>query len=398
MKAFITHLKSWFILLLTGSLMFMFVFACSTPPEGQSTTTTTTTGGSGDGDDDDDDDDKDLACALPKCSGSKCCNKTKDEDKQEECEEWCGDSDYLDLSGEAEDKCLTLDYEFVKSDLTFLFGNDVLSDPDEEKLLDDIKPDDVNKICAAVRELDPDIWGDIINDYSQSEAAVVLGWIAQEKKAVKIFEKTKEKKDGIDMFKTLLRKLTDDLPGDIGVIQGLGESIDFDDDDDDESPNILARALRENNADLVRFIHQEIVKDPEEGICGKDNSSNWPDPHEGTQELCGHSGNRLQNAKRHQQRACMLAVYCKAFSVAPATNTENANDREDFGEEINDMESSIKSFIRNDIEKGGLGLRGINEDAKWTQRTCESLSYWWNNPSNELNLNLGTQAGGNGCS
>ena len=75
MKAFITSLKSWFIIILSGVLIILFFFACSSPPDGKTTTTTTTTSGGNGGDGDDDDEDEDLACSLPKCSGSKCCNK-----------------------------------------------------------------------------------------------------------------------------------------------------------------------------------------------------------------------------------------------------------------------------------------------------------------------------------
>ena len=368
-------------MILSGSLILMFIFACSSSPENQSTTTTT----SRDDDDEDDDEEskKDLACTLPKCSGSQCCNKIKDEDKKEECEKWCGHRDYLNLSSDAEDKCLALEYDFVEKDLVRLFGEDTLTDPNEEKLLKGIKNDDISTICAAVKELDPDIWG--INSYVQNEAEVVLGWVAGAKQAIKIFEKTKEKKEGFEMFKKLLMTLSQGS-GDQGVVEGLKVEISFD--DEDESSKFLAYALDKNNDNLIQFIHNKILQDKKEGLCGDQKSSNWPTPETGAvASTAGYGpagGSAYKNAEKHRQRACIMGVYCKTFP-------EMAEDkiREDLAQKVGD--SGMERFIKSPVADGGLGLT-LQHSEDWPQEVCVRLISIWDHSPN-FNLGLTGETG-----
>ena len=387
MKAFITSLKSWFIIILSGVLIILFFFACSSPPDGKTTTTTTTTSGGNGGDgDDDDEDDKDLACSLPKCSGSKCCNKGSKSQK-EKCADWCGDSGYLGLSGSAEELCLTLDRGFVDDSLVELFSDNVLGEPDEESLKD-IKKEDVGIICAAVRELDPDLLGDLIDKYSNNEAEIFLGWVSETKGSVDIFEKTKKDEDGINMVKTLLDQLDSDSD-DQGVVDGLGEPIDFDDNDD---KNILERAL-DSNEDLVQFIHKKVLQDKDEGICGEDQKDkNWPKPVAGDAAAnppagYGTSGDtdaHFENANDNRQRACVLAIYCKALSGAT-----NNDVRKDLADAVSD--SRMKSFIDKDIDDGGLGLTE-RDGEKWPATVCTRLNRLWQNNDASGAVDLGLNA------
>ena len=384
--------------MVSGLLVLMLVFSCSSPPPAGKTTTTTTTTGGSTGDDDSADDKDKSSCVLPKCSGSKCCNKKK-KDEKEDCEDWCGGSKYLGLSGKAEDKCLALDYDFIDDDLLFIFGDDLLAEPDDEKLLDEIKAKDIDTICGAVRELDSDIWLDFIEDYSNSEAEAVLGWIAQEEDAVQIFEKTGE--EGIKMFKELLIQLAGGSPDTSAkVLEGLQEGINFNDDPHD---NVVAMALEENNDALVKFIHKKIIKDDDEGLCGEDKeNSNWPNPQVWQATPAPPHGygvdpddgdpddirKYFENANKNREESCILGVYCQIFPTGSSgSETENDSVRKDLADVLDDR--SLRNFIKDEVEDGGLGLTK-DQAEDWPHKVCDELGRLWNQGSSGFNLGLGT--------
>ena len=371
MKTLTSSFKSWFIIILSGMLVLMFIFACSSPPQQG-----TSSGGSssGDGGGDEDDDDKDLACSLPKCSGSGCCNKGSDKHKGE-CEDKCDD---LNLDSDGDEVCLTLDKEFIEDTLLYLFDNkNVLAEPSDQKLVKNIKDEDIGYICGAVKELGHRVWSRRIsgNTYGRSEAKAVLGWVAKEKKAVEIF-KNAEEEEGIKMFQTLLAKVVGGS-GDQKVVDGLDEEFEFNDDDNNDY-NMLNRAVR--NEVLLKYIHEEVLENKEEGICGEDSTNNLPEP------VCGTGADKYpqascDEARRQNQRACLLGVYC----LIAKENNENDNDlREDLAQKLED--GSIESFIKRLRSDGGLNLTEKDSE-DWPHEVCLELRKFWNNGSG-LNLGL----------
>ncbi len=402
MKVFTNNLKSWFILTLSVLLVGIFIFSCtSTPRDGETSTTTTTTTGRGDGDDDDDDDDDLASCSLPKCSGSDCCNKGSKK-QREECEEWCGD---LNLDSDGEELCLTLDRDFVEDPLLYLFDNkEALKEPDDNELVKNIKDEDIDVICGAVRELGSRIWSRLIDKYGNSESEAVLGWVAQEKKTVKIF-KSAEDDEGIKMFKQLLSEVGTTGSGDALIVSGLDEEFDFNDDENDY--NILERAVDRNNDQLLKYIHTEVLEDKKEGICGERNTNNWPTPecHSSASDVDSYSNSAddgCSNARTNsnRQRACILGVYCKVANEGSGNTDADSKDnrlRADLADELAD--SGMKSFIKKEVDKGGLTKdNNINDNAadEWKYVVCERLKCLWKNGSG-LDLGLGTTDDDDGC-
>ena len=372
-----------------------FVFNCSQPQEG--TTKNTEVGDNTR--QSSQDPESTLKCALPNCSGSKCCNKG-DEEEKEECEDWCGKSDYLSLSSSAYDKCLSLERKFVEKELLVLFGDNRLKEPDEEELLN-IKNEDVETICSAVRGLDKDIWHNLIKEYSSHQAGLVLQWLGVEKSTVEIFEKTKKKEDGIEMLRSLLERVgrgmrslrdpTVEESADQRILDGLKAKIDFSNEDEQ---HILKRALDNNNKRLVEFIHKNILLD-DDGLCGEDNEKYYPNPNEQVYNksfTCSdstkgsnndHPGyttgslkNFLDEANENRQEACILAVYCSIDDTRQGNRF-----RADLARVVNT--SSVRSFIRNSVEKGGLGLPNQKYQDKWTHEVCYHLNLRWKNAQGE---------------
>lgn len=362
MKALISSFKSWFILILSGMLVLMLVFACSSPPEqGSSSTGRTSSGG------DDGDDDKDLSCSLPECSGGDCCDKGSAK-RKEDCEDLCDD---LNLDSDGDEVCLTLEHDFLKNTLVFLFDNkEVLAKPDDKNLVDNIKDEDIGYICGAVKELGSRVWSRLIESksYGRPESQAVLGWVAKEKQAVEIF-KNAEEEEGIKMLKVLLRKAHGDS-GDEGVLKGLGVRFEWNNDDNNDY-TILKRSIK--NAALLTYIHEEVLENKEEGICGEDATSNLPEPDCGTDKYPRAGCDENGEATRQKERACILGVYCK---VAPDDIDRDNDLREDIASKLKD--GSIKSFIERDIADGGLGLEEQVAD-DWAHSVCVKLKQLWNN-------------------
>ena len=403
MKVFIHNLKSWLILIVSVLLVGIFIFSCSsTPRDGETTTTTTTT--TGRGDKDTDEDEGDLACSLPECNGSKCCNKGSKKEK-EQCEEWCEDD--LNLDSDGEELCLTLDRDTVDS-LVFIFDdNEALKEPDDEELVKNIKDSDISLICSAVKELGSRIWSRLIDNYGGSQAKAVLGWVAEEKDVVQIFEKA-EDEDGIEMFKTLLEKAggSSSGSGDNRVVAGLNVDFDFNDDDNNNF-NVLNRALDNNNDKLLKFIHRDVLEDSKAGICGEKKKSNWPEPEKSATASDGfhykEGSGGGDDADRQKQRACILGVYCKVAERGEGTTEDDNRDnslREDLAKKLSD--SGMESFIERKTSDGGLshdtsGAHFLSEDdaEEWTYKVCKQLKCLWKNGG--LDLGLGTEVDADGC-
>ena len=400
MKSFIYSFKSWLVLMVSGLLVLMLVFACSTP-ESKPDSDGTSTADRSDDDDEGDDDEEKFACSLPKCSGSKCCNKGSKKDK-DQCKEWCSGGKYLDLPGSASSKdspvyrCLSLGRDYVKR-LVELFSDKGLKDVEEDKLKK-IEEEDIGPICAAVRELDVELLENIIEDYSDGNAESILGWIAQEEKAIQIFKNTKKDEDGIKMFQSLLEKFGSDSD-ESGMLNGLEADIDF---AGNENKNLLALALKSRNDDLVNFVHDEILKDKNEGLCGDKRKNSYPVPKEGDSALetptgygeCTGSctaggdddpGAYISNANSKKQQACLLAVYCN--KVAEGSDEDSV--REDIAVIVKD--SGIEKFIKDALSKGGLGFTTGDEKEEWPNTVCERLNALWNDASPDvLKLGLGS--------
>ena len=326
-----------------------------------------------------------LKCSLPKCSGSKCCD-TKDE----ECTDYCGDSDYLDLSGDGYSKCLTLEKTFIKNKLHVLF-NDVLSNPDEENLIQKIKQEELDIICSAVKELSTDLLEDLIDEYGPYEAQLLLNYVGVRKSALEIFTKTEEKEDGIELFKKLLEKAGDRSNADKQegkILKALKNKNEFQDDDEE---SILQRALNSKNKALVHFIHENLIKDKDEGLCGGDNERYHPQPIERaqTQEYVYKDTNTVDTptpgygegvgvpsaipaARDNSQYACILAVYCYI------DNTRGGNMlRKNLAFLL--KESGITHFIKSPVRKGGLNLSSHRAQNEWSHQVCYELNLRWKN-------------------
>ena len=365
--------KNLFLLFLSLITALCFMFNCSSPSPGEGTGANTdptdSDEGGGDGTTT-----SQIECALPKCSGSKCCNKV-DKEEKEECENWCGGREYLDLSGEGYKICLALERKFVKEKLVVLFGDDVLGDPDEEKLIKKMDKEDINVICSAVRELDIDLLENLIDDYVPYQAEVFLNWVGVNKLAIEIFKNTKDTGDGIDLFKKLLEK----VGGSSGtqwqkILNALKAKNQFEEDDEE---HILERALNQNNKELVRFIHNNIVRDREDGICGEDNKRYHPTPDSGSY-LNNEEG--FESAKKRSKYACILGVYCFV------DDTEEGNRfRKNLAQLL--KESGVGSLIRSPTTKGGMGLTNSAPQNEWSHPVCKELRITWNNGAVDMGLN-----------
>ena len=285
-----------------------------------------------------------LKCKLPSGNGS--CKKDKD------CVDWCEDD--LNLSGDARDKCFDLDDKTVER-LVELF-DDVFEKPDDEKL-DDLKQEDLELICSAVKELDHDVLADRLDYSSSSRAKYVLEWVAETKEAIEVFENA-EKDEGLKMFKKLLSRAGGQSgTGDDDVLAGLVENVAS---DSDEDKNVIRIALDANNDKLVNYIHDDIITDEDE-LCS---SSNQPS------EL-GNCGGTSAYSSDSEEDACILGVYCK---MAPDDNDGDNEFRKDIADYL--KHRNIVNFIKEDVEDGGLGLTADDAD-DWTHAVCVKLDTCW---------------------
>ena len=388
MKLFL-KLRVWLFLffacLLTGAI----VLSCS--DSGTKRTTSSSSSSSG-GDetkgskkdkDDDDDDDK-LSCSLPSCSGSDCCSKDDDD-----CDDWCTGNKFLDLSGTAAKKCLSLDKDVVE-DLKKLFDK-TLDKPSIGKL-EDLEEDDINLICAGVKELDSSVWSDRIKKYNSSRAKSVLEWIAGKEEVLEVFENA-EDDDGLDMFKDLLKKVGSKSNEYADILSGLRAEINTGDDAEDRKP-LMALADKDGNENLIRYIHEYLILDEDEGICGKE--SRRPVPVQGPYN----EGDELTNAKQYTEEACILAVYCTM------DDTLSASDGNKFRKAMADTVDSgdVIGFIKTAVGEGGLTRSATNcpddkdgsavcvitDDGadEWSDNACNNLKYFWNRGTTNIYLDI----------
>ena len=294
-----------------------------------------------------------MECALPsECSGDDCCHTDK------KCIKWCKDNDYLDLSGDARKKCENLDKTVVEH-LVRLFGN-VFKKPTEEKLLD-LNSEDMELACAAVQDLDHDILANKIDDYTSSiPPKRLLKWLAERPAALKIFQAAEDDED-VEMIKKVLQKASSKT-GNQEVINGLSQIVD-----NDDNHHTLSIAVEENNDDLIKFIHEELVLN-DDGICGDEgllpraNDCCWSPSIRNPSYTPAET---IIADKKYKTQACVLAVYCKINDQYP---------KADFMKEIAEFlsEGDVFDFIKETKMNGGLNLS--EDDAeKWTPAACDGL-------------------------
>ena len=355
----------------------MVVVSCT--DSGQQTTSSSSSSGGTSSDtnkDAKDDDTPLLSCSLPSCSGSDCCSK--DDDK---CEDWCTDNKDLDLSGKAATKCLALEKDVVE-ELVKIF--ETLKKASADKL-SDLDDDDIELICAGVKELDSGLWGDIIDDYSAQKAKRVLNWISDNEAIVEVFENA-EDDDGIEMFKDLLKKAAGGSEdGYAKILKGLETVVNTTADADDRRP-LIALATKNGRDRLVRYIHEELIVDEDEGICGQ--SSNRPVANQASGKYL--SAEEEEANDNFKEEACILAVYCKIDNKIPDDDNSSAN-KDKFRKNIADTVDSgdVTSFIKTEQTDGGLdptsaGANGAvpvaidDDDAdEWSENACKNLKHFW---------------------
>ncbi len=388
MKSFL-RIRAWLFLFVSCFFTVMIVLSCT--QEGQESGTSTTTGsGTRDRNDEPEEDDDDkplLTCEFSSCSGSDCC--TEDDEK---CEEWCSKDKYLSLSGDEEDKCLGVGKEpGLKKEtverLNEIFTGKFKRNKINRKNLDNLKDrDDIELICAAVKELGTDILNNHIEDYKEKHAKFFLSWLAREKVALEIFENA-EDDDGIEMLKDLLKKAGNSSSDNESeqILIGLTKKIENLDDKDEKLP-ILALADEHNNERLIEYFHETFIADDDEAICEEDKSNNLPEPVSGSGKY-----SNVAVAEDNKEQACVLAVYCKI-----ADDGIIAEDRDDFRKAMADATEYSLDFIETDIEDGGLdpgentnnAIHDLTDDdeEEWSNNACENLKHYWDNDGLDLGL------------
>ncbi len=368
MKLFLKY-RVWLFLFFTCLLAGAIVVSCTDSGQETSSSSSSSSGGTSSDTNEDakDDDEPLLSCSLPDCSGSDCCSKDDDD-----CDGWCTDKKHLDLSGKAATKCLSLEEDVVK-DLAEIFA--ILKKATADKL-DGLDDDDIELICAGVKELDAGLWGDLIDDYSASKAKRVLNWMSNNEAIVEVFENA-EDDDGIEMFKDLLKKAAGGAEdGYAKILKGLETVVNTSADADDRRP-LIALAAKDGRDRLVRYIHEELIVDEDEGICGQ--SSNRPVADGASSYL---SGEVTEADKNFKEEACILAVYCTIDKHIVSS------DQNKFRKNIADTVDSgdVTSFISTDQIDGGLdptspGANAVaidDDDAdEWSDNACKNLKHFW---------------------
>ena len=318
---------------------------------------------------------KKLSCSFSACSSddSACCDADDNE-----CHSWCAkDLDFRERSNVYED-CMTLKRNEL-SKLVYLFEEE-LKRPKPDDLAK-LKREDINLICAAVKELDFDVLDDRIDRYKNTYAMAFLEWTAENEDVVEVFENAL-KDTGVRMFRKLLHAVSDVSDGitDRSVLAGLAKNVvtDADEGDADDERNVLALALEENNDRLVSFVHEEIISSSDE-LCSK---GNRPVP-DTTQDIDSEEpGVQAYPDENYANDACVLAVYC---TIAPTGNRDNAHFRKDIAEEFG--RSGVSSFIESELKEGGLG--GTDDDGEeWSDYACTQLKQYWNEGQNNLGFDL----------
>ena len=350
----------WAIMLLTSFLTVIFVTVnCSKSNTG----TNVSDRDDRDRDDRDDDRRSRTSCNLPTCSGSDCC----DEDDKD-CEDYCEDD--LDLRGDDLERCYELEKDLVE-ELVEIF--DKIDDGRSDDFEDITDSDDVELICAAVRELDEDLLKDRVD--SQGEARAFLGWLGSIEDGEKIFERIRDEDDARDLLESILEEAGSGS-GAAAIFDALvNQNVDLEDSDDEEP--FLFFANEESRDDLIEYVHKEIIAG-NEGFC--DERSNWPDVDDS-------ASSPVTNAdETDQEAACILATYC---AVDVGNDSGDESDEESFREDIADLLSDAeKDLIEDSKEDGGLGLRR-NDAKNLTNEACEALALYWNDPTGDNAPNFG---------
>ncbi|MDE0118945.1 MAG: hypothetical protein OXM55_02925 [Bdellovibrionales bacterium] len=305
------------------------------------------------------------------CSGSDCCKE--DKDCQDKCTKSFSDDGLRLRNKTAKNTCFHLQKEMVDR----LF--ELIEDLDKPKVerLGEIgqDEDDMNLICSAVKELDYDLLDERIDGYSPTEAKRVLGWVTESLEALEIFENAEDDK-GVPMFQKLLQKASG-ASNDQGILAGLTVDVAIEDDSDDEKKHVMRWALENNNEALVRWIHNEIIADHDESLCGDKNKSNWPTNGDADAERAA------KFEEEYGEKACILGVYC---NMAPSNKEDDNKFRQEMAELI-DSEVEVSDFIKEEIVNGGLGLsEEVAED--WKREACCKL-----NPNSGALWSNGTSLG-----
>lgn len=383
MKPFL-QIRAWLLLFLSGFLAVMIVLSC-TQQEGKETTSSSSSSSTGPSSTTGDTEEKEedlLTCELPSsCSGNKCCSKDED------CEELCTDSKKLDLSGIAKDKCFDLEEETVER-LVKIFTK-ILKKPNEDDLENELKDEDIELICATVKDLDKNLLEDVIKEYSHRQAQRFLTWLAETEEALEIFTNA-EDDDGIDMLKRLLAEAVgESSTSHANILKGLQKLINTDEDDNDDQKPLMSLANKNGNERLVRYFHEWFIEDEDEGICGK--TSNQP-----VADSNQYSGDHANIAdKNNKEEACILAVYCTIDDTLPK------EDQSDFRENMANIVNYRIGFIKDDKDNGGLNPdpADVGKDVapfalddddveEWSDNACANLKYYWNNGTTGLTLGL----------
>jgi hypothetical protein len=310
-----------------------------------------------------------LTCELPRCGGSDDCCYEEDE----QCDNWC-DSD-LNLGGRHYDACVALRKDTVK-DLVELF-DEKLKKPKEDDL-DDLGKEEQELICGAVKELDYDILGDLIDNYNHTRAKQFLEWAGETPGVADIF-KNAEDDEGEKMFKRLLYRASGGTgeTTDQGILDGLTEGVNK----EEAGEHVLYLAFKNKNENLIEFIHEEIVSHRDELCDDKhypepDAAALWPDD-DGADQPYASTG--------FEKEACVLGVYCKIAAAG-----DDASDfRHDMAKFLGDG-GDMADFIEESLSDGGLGL--TEDDAEdWTDAACTNLKTYWNDKEGGLDLDLTAQ-------
>ena len=347
------------------------MFGCS-PPVKQAETDSPT---------DQDDSESDFNCALPSCSGGDCCD-AKDEDGKidKQCDRWCSDNNYLNLSGKSADKCLSLNQNTVEK-LVNIFTK-TLGRSIEGRLEDLTKKEDIELICGAVKELDTELLDDVFDGYTTSTRATrALTWIASNKETIQIFKNVDavDENEGVKLFKKLLSRAGDsDNNDDDGVLLGLANRKLKVDKNDDNNFHILSLADRVGNNELTQYIHEQIIMGEDEGICGAD--SNFPSPVT-SQRVADYSSD-------YEEEPCVLGVYCR---IAPRNDNTDNDFREEKAKTLKNA-NDVTDFIKTPTTEGGLTVTAgdymlTEKEAKqWHYNACRNLKRYWED--GDLNLGL----------
>ncbi len=353
--------KLWIVLIISGFLVLFFSSNCTQEEPKSSRTSPTKVDG-----DTSTKTTSDLDCTLPSCSGS-CCGDDED------CRDKCTDNfdDGLDVSSSNRDKCFDLKEEDVNSILEIVETIDNTNEDD----LAALGEEEISLLCAVGREIEHEILEDRFDDYNSQGARRFLGWAAEQPYVLEIFENV-EDDEGAPLFRDLLRAASSES-GDLGILEGLLEKVDTEDasnHDEDDETYVVRWAFQEDNEELARWIHENIIAEEDDGLCRE---ANYP-------VIDAGATNPIPSGETDfAEHACVLAVYCK---MAPNDNKDDNEFRKEVAEDEDIGDSpDVEGFISEAVAKGGLGLSDEIAD-EWRHEACVGLRRLWND--GPLNLGL----------